>query len=150
MIKLIILLIVITFTVPLFANNEIDQKQLLAIHKQGMDAHKNIGLEKWLNGFTDDYISANRGKISYPTSDEMKSRLRPYITSTKFEYYRDMVPPVVRVSQDGTLGWVIVQIEAKGLAGDDVTQFQFAWIELYAKKNGKWVAVGNVSNRKMN
>ena len=150
MFKRIIVLIVITLNVPLFANNEIDRKQLLLMHKQGMDAHKNIGLEKWLSGFTDDYISANRGEISYPTSDEMKSRLMPYITSTKFEYYRDMIPPVVRVFQDGTLGWVIVQIEAKGQTGDDVIQFQFAWIELYAKKNGKWVSVGNVSNRKSN
>ncbi len=148
MIKSITALIVIYLTIPVFANNEIDQKKLLAMHKQGMDAHKNIGLEKWLNGFTDDYISANRGVISYPTPEEMKNKLRPYITSTKFEYYRDMVPPVVKVSQDGTLGWVIVQIEAKGLAGNDVFKFQFAWIELYAKKNGEWVAVGNVSNMK--
>ena len=132
----------------MFADSNIGRKQLLEMHKLVLDAHKNIGLENWLNGFTDDYISANRGVISYPTPAEQKNRFRPYINSTKFEYYRDMVPPVVRISQDGTLGWVIVQVEAKGQHGDDAYQFQSAWIELYEKKNDKWVSVGNVSNMK--
>lgn len=136
------------FLNPTFADPLSDKDVLLAKHKEGMDAHKNIDLEKWLSEFKEGYISANRGVISYPTPKEMKTRFRPYINSTTFEYYRDMVPPIVKVSEDGTLGWVIVQVEAKGLSGGQEYEFQSAWIELYEKRDGHWVQAGNVSNMK--
>jgi len=58
---------------------------------------------------------------------------------------------VVKVSSDGSLGWVIVQVGARGVqAMDDGTkkpiEFVSAWIELYEKRDGRWYAVGNVSN----
>ena len=132
----------------ILADNDSDEKQLLLLHQQVLDAHKNINLEKWLNGFTDNYVSANRGLISYPSAQEMKERFRPYIHSTKFEYYRDMVSPVVKISGDKTLAWVIVQVEARGKRGKENYEFQSAWIELYEKQSGKWVNIGNVSNMK--
>ena len=150
MYKAVFLFVLVILPTSLYADDKMDRVQLLEMHKQVLDAHKNHGLEKWLNGFTDDYVSANRGEISYPTPSEQRNRFRPYINSTSFEYYRDMVPPVVRVSMDGTLGWVIAQVEAKGQSGDDLYQFQSAWIELYEKKNGEWVGIGNVSNMKRN
>ena len=133
---------------PAFAGGEDDRKALLALHQEIIDAHKNIGLEAWLDKGIEPYVSANRGVISYPTVQERKDRFRAYIGSTTFEYYRDMVPPIVKVSADGTLGWVIVQIEAKGVRAGEQIGFQSAWIELYEKRDGAWVNVGNVSNFK--
>lgn len=148
MYKLTAILLSFLVITPAFAGETSDKDQLLALHKAGIDAHKNIDLEGWLDGFKLGYVSANRGEISYPTPEEMKARFRPYINSTTFEYYRDMVPPIVKVSDDGTLGWVIVQVEAKGNRGGENYDFQSAWIELYEKRDGVWVQAGNVSNMK--
>jgi hypothetical protein len=56
----------------------------------------------------------------------------------------------VTVSRDGTLGWVVVQVEAKGVqqtaGGTEPIGFVCAWIELYEKRDGRWYRVGNVSN----
>jgi hypothetical protein len=73
--------------------------------------------------------------------------------STRFSIYRDQVPPTVKVSADGTLGWVIAQIEAKGQqpgADGQPQPFEYvrASVELYEKRGGKWVAVGTASNFK--
>ncbi|SDE59844.1 hypothetical protein [Kordiimonas lacus] len=125
-----------------------DEAALLAMHQEILDAHKNIGLEAWLAKGVDPFVSANRGVISYPTKEARTDMFRGYIGSTDFEYYRDMVPPVVKVSADGTLGWVIVQVEAKGVRAGQVFEFQSAWIELYEKQQGGWANVGNVSNFK--
>ena len=67
--------------------------------------------------------------------------------------YRDRVPPIVQVSADGSLGWVIAQVEAKGeqTAPDgtvETLEFVSAWIELYEQRGGKWFRTGNVSNFK--
>jgi hypothetical protein len=62
---------------------------------------------------------------------------------------------IVRVSDDGTLGWLIAQVEIIGTqaadqaAGDDERvriDSVWAWIELYEKKDGRWYRVGDVSN----
>ena len=145
---LVLILGVLLFAAPATAEPTEDKKALLALHQQILDAHKNIGLEAWLDSGIEPYISANRGTISYPTAEDRKTRFRSYIGSTKFEYYRDMVPPIVRVSDDGTLGWVIVQVEAKGIREGQEYGFQSAWIELYEKRAGGWINIGNVSNFK--
>jgi hypothetical protein len=60
---------------------------------------------------------------------------------------------VVKVSDDGSLGWVVVQVEAKGEQTEpDGTvvplEFVSSWISLYEKRSGRWVRIGNVSNFK--
>ncbi len=54
----------------------------------------------------------------------------------------------MKVSADGTLGWAIVQVEAKGVRAGEAYAFQSAWIELHEKQDGEWVGIGNVSNFK--
>lgn len=149
--RLLLIILALLITPTVFANSDshdADTKALLALHKQIIDAHKNIGLEAWLASGVEPYVSANRGVISYPTKQARTERFRNYIGSTTFEYYRDMVPPIVKVSDDGTLGWVIVQVEAKGVRAGNSFEFQSAWVELYEKRAGAWVNVGNVSNFK--
>jgi len=146
--QIIAVLWALILTVPTSADMATDEKALLALHQEIIDAHKNIGLEAWLEKGVEPYISANRGTISYPTVAERKKRFRAYIGSTQFEYYRDMVPPIVSTSADGTLGWVIVQVEAKGVRSGEDFSFQSAWIELYEKRSGSWVNTGNISNFK--
>jgi hypothetical protein len=57
----------------------------------------------------------------------------------------------VKVSNDGTLGWVISQVYVRGeqdTGGGEMARIEFesSWIELYEKRNGRWLRVGNVSN----
>ena len=74
-----------------------------------------------------------------------------YLQNTEFDEYRDLIDPIVRVSADGTLGWLICQVEMvgtyKGMSGDDAKlDAVWAWVELYEKRDGRWLRVGEVSN----
>ncbi|HEX5041344.1 MAG TPA: hypothetical protein VFV75_00455, partial [Candidatus Polarisedimenticolaceae bacterium] len=96
---------------------------------------------------------ANRGVVSRTSEADARRHLGPYLAATTFREYRDLIDPVVAVSRDGTLGWVIAQVYARGTQRqDDGTveplEFTCAWIELYARRNGRWLRVGNVSNFK--
>ena len=130
-----------------------DAQQLLALHEEVMRAHRDSDVELLLRAEEDDYVVAGRGEVTRPDRNARRQRLGPYLKATRFSTYADKVPPIVRVSSDGSLGWVIVQVEARGeqtTASGAVQPVEFvsAWIELYEKKDGRWIRVGNVSNFK--
>jgi hypothetical protein len=130
-----------------------DADQLKALHAKVMRAHLESNIDILMEDEAPEYVVANRGRISTPTLDQRKNGLGPYLRSTAFSEYRDMVEPIVKVSADGTLGWVVVQVHARGVQTTDAArkepvEFQSAWIELYEKRKGRWWRVGNVSNFK--
>jgi len=53
-------------------------------------------------------------------------------------------PPIVRVSDDGTLAWMIVHVRVRRTKGDRELRFDYAGIETYEKRGGRWVKVVEV------
>jgi hypothetical protein len=131
-----------------------DQEALLALHAGILQAHRESNVDMLLaHHAATDFVQANRGEIRRPTLEELRARLGSYLGKTTFEEYRDLTEPVVKVSKDGTLGWVIAQVQARGVqkteaGAEEPLEFVCAWIELYEKRGGRWVAVGNLSNFK--
>ena len=136
-----------------YVDRDADIATLEALHASVLEAHLSGDVDAWMAQEADTVVSANRGTISYSTQEERRTRREGYLSSTSFDVYRDLRPPIVTVSEDGTLGWVIAEVEMKGTSqSEDGTAVPFeaiwAWIELYEKQNGVWKAVGNVSNRR--
>lgn len=130
-----------------------DRARLLELHAESMEAHRAGDVERLLADEGQEFVVASRGEISHPTVEERRAFLGPYLRATRFTEYVDVVPPIVKVSRDGTLGWVIVQVRAKGeqVVADGSRQpleFESAWISLYEKHGGEWRRIGNVSNFK--
>ena len=128
-----------------------DRVRLLALHEEAMEAHRKGDVELLLKADAEDFALASRGEISRPSLEQRRQFLGPYLRGVRFAEYVDVVAPVVHVSADGTAGWVIAQVRARGAeiggAGRSI-QFESAWIELYEKRGGAWRRVGNVSNFK--
>lgn len=130
-----------------------DEDRLRQLHEEALQAHLESNVDLLLEAEEDDYVVSSAGAVSRPDRNARRQGLGPYLESTRFSVYRDQIPPVVKVSQDGSLGWVIAQIEAKGEQTEpDGTvapiEFVSSWIELYEKRGGRWLRVGNVSNFK--
>jgi len=147
---LLLALMILGAALPTPAADETDATRLLALHRIVLEAHLKSDVELLLRDEADDYVVVSQGEITRPTRDERRKKLGSYLGSTRFEIYRDGVPPIVRVSDDGTLGWVIVQVIARGLqtypGGQKPVTFTSGWIELYEKHDGRWLRSGNVSN----
>ena len=127
--------------------------ELLALHEEAMRAHRESNADLLLRADAPEFVLASRGEISQPTLDARRTLFRQYLGTTRFTEYVDVVPPVVRVSNDGSLGWVIVQVRVTGVqstqdGGSRPLSFESAWIELYERRDGSWYRVGNVSNFK--
>jgi len=131
---------------------EDDHSKILAEHKRIIDAHLMRDVEGMLEGAANDYVLVNRGEVSFPTVDERRQRFSHYFKITVFSDYKDLIPPIIHISDDGTTAWLIAQVEVSGKqessGGDQSLHFVSAWIELYEKRNGEWVQIGNVSNFK--
>jgi predicted enzyme related to lactoylglutathione lyase len=125
-----------------------DEAVLLEMHRDVLLYHISGDIESWLATESDQYVSANRGEISYPTIEERRARLKPYLDATTFHEYRDVVEPVVRVYDDGSLGWVICEVQMLGEQNGEEISGAWAWVELYANDGDGWLRVGNVSNRR--
>lgn len=125
-----------------------DVQTLLRLHEEVLRGHRE-GDARWLATEGDDYVVGNRGLVTTPSLAERTERFRGYLARTRFETYRDRRAPVVRVSADGTLGWVVAEVEAEGTqttdAGAEKVSFVCAWVELYARSGEEWKRVGNVS-----
>jgi hypothetical protein len=135
------------------AQRQSAEAELIRMHKELLRFHMNADVESWLATETEEYVVANRGEITYPSKKEREARLKPYLTRTKFKEYEDVIEPIVRVSKDGSLAWLIAKVKASGMQTTDdgkqePIEFVSAWIELFEKRDGKWLRVGNVSNFK--
>jgi len=124
---------------------------LRSLHDKTMRAHKESNAALLLEDQAPDMLIVNRGAVNRPTLDERRASFGSYLGRTVFSEYRDLLEPIVKVSNDGTLGWVIVQVAARGVQTDEdgtkkPIEFISAWIELYEKRNGRWYGIGNVSN----
>lgn len=148
--SLIILLSTITpFTSWGEEANE-DVIQILSIHERVLQAHLQRDVDALLATTADDFVLVNRGEVSNPTKQERRERFAPYFLKTEFHEYKDLVPPIVQVSDGRDIAWLIAQVEVSGtqmVSGQEhPLQFVSAWIELYEKRDGTWVQTGNVSN----
>lgn len=131
-----------------------DEQKLLRLHRIAMDAHF-FGDPQMMQGtFGAEGVVVSRGEV-YPTdragSEAMMERI---FSSRDYTRYDDLIRPIVMISDDGSLGWVIVQISAEGVRFDENGQpsepleFTSAWISMFEKVEGDWKQIGNVSNFK--
>lgn len=131
-----------------------EEQRLLRAHRRIMDSHFFERIEDMAGLQGDSIVVVSRGEIFQVSGKDSEARLASNYKNRNHFIYDDMVRPIVQVSDDGTLGWVIVQVKAFGeryapdgsLSGP--LDFVCAWIELYQKDDGQWRSVGNVSNFK--
>lgn len=129
----------------------VDVTELETIHAELIRAHVENLPDLWMSLESADYVSANGGAISFPSVADRRARRTAYLDAASFTRYRDLRDPVVRISDDGSLGWLIAEVEIAGtLPAADGSREEFAqvwaWVELYENTDDGWKLVGNVSN----
>jgi hypothetical protein len=150
--QVVFFLILFALAISLFSDTA-RELELLKLHQKALDAHLKSNIAMLLEDESDEYVVVSDGEVSHPSKKEREAFLGPYLRATRFETYKDLIPPIVQISADERLGWVIAQISAKGVqkkadGSDGNLEFVCAWIELYENKEGRWMRIGNVSNFK--
>lgn len=131
-----------------------EEQKLLRCHRAIMDDHF-FGLTSAIKAQESDTITILSAGEIYKYQGKQDDAMIDRIMATRdYTAYDDLVRPEVKISDDGTLGWVIAQVYAEGIRFDEngepsgPLEFTCSWIELYEKVEGKWKMSGNVSNFK--
>ena len=125
--------------------------QLLALHEELLEALQSGDPAAIVARESEGYVTANRGELTFPTGEERNTRPEICPGLQHASACEDAVAPVVQVSPDGQLGWVMAQVVAR--APQDGTESapggaatRCAWVELYERREGRWLRVGSVCN----
>lgn len=129
---------------------EKERAALLAQHKLDREAHFKRDAGALVSSFAAETIYVRDGRVETRTRQENLQRVEKYFASAEFKEWDDMIPPVVRVSPDGKMGWMIVKLKGRyiqrGENGEKSTEeFVCAWLSTYEKQGSKWVHVANAS-----
>lgn len=125
---------------------------VLEAHEDSLRAHRE-GDWEWFGGdMTDPTVIVSNGEIHHATREQTFERFRDYLGRAEFSRYEDLEPPIVRMSPDGQMAWVIVRVAIEGETKMDdgqrrVLDSTWAWATLYERRNGRWLREANISTR---
>jgi len=126
------------------------ESELLQIHLDELAAHRKTDVDAVLAHAQDQFVYVRDGKISRTDVSAMRDQMRQYFKDATYYLYEDLEPPVIRASEDGTMGWIISRVRARRSQKDatgksNSEEFVYAGITTYEVKGGKWYQVSNAS-----
>jgi len=134
------------------ASDRDPRAELLVAHEDALRAHREKDWSWFGEDTADPFLVATEGEVHPVSREEQLALFRSYFVRAEFSRYEDLAPPIVEVSRDGTLGWVLARVRAEGTERDpsDVPRAfadRWAWLMGYAYAGGRWVRVVNASGR---
>lgn len=139
----LILLILVLACAPPAPDLEQARSEILALEAAQRVFHVEKNAGDFVKLFSDDFVSISRGSLSFPDSATNLARFSRYFSSVEFLAWDDVTPPIIRISDDATMAYsildkvvIITYTDETGTTLTDTTYF--AWTTLYRKKNGQW------------
>ena len=119
------------------------EQEILEIHNLSRKYHVEKMAEEFIAQLSDDHISVNRGKISKLDKEKKIVRVKEYFDFVEFEKWDDIVPPIIRFSNDYSMAYTIVNKDVTlNYTDEDNNKINektiFSWVAIYTKQDGKW------------
>ena len=126
------------------------KEEILALHKTSIQAHWDKDIDYFTHDVADGYLSVSNGEIHTHTPGEIETQFTKYLQNTTFSEYKDLREPLVRISSDGSMAWLIAQTKIIGvrkMEDGSVRDLDFtcAYVMLYERRDDRWVRLGDVS-----
>lgn len=118
------------------------RRALLAFQETERLAHLEKDPDLLVSLFADDFLSVAGGRATRSSRDEQRARFAGYLESVDLLEWDDVEPPVLRVSDDGSMAWALVQKRVRLVPVDEPDaepeHTVFAWLETWEKRAGEW------------
>ena len=131
-------------------NLEKEKENLLEIHARTRKAHLESDADLMVAAFADEVFRVAGGAVTGQPRDESRQNYQKYFAGSTYHEMDDLEPPVIRISQDASMAWMIartkVRFTYKDESGNDAEQaFIYAGIVTYEKRDGEWLRTSNVT-----
>ena len=120
------------------------ETELLSLHKDERHTHFDHDVKFLLAHVAPQLLDVRDGKVNRMSRDDVRVKFDEYFKQAQFSAWDDVEPPVVGVSADGKMGWMIVRVriaytetDASGKKTNQNTVG--AWMSAYDKQNGTWL-----------
>jgi hypothetical protein len=124
---------------------EKEKQALLEAHRAGIRAHIELNANALADRVVTEMISASAGKISRRSREDIRKMFTQYFEGATYHEYVDLEPPVVRISDDGSMAWMLTRLRVRRSQNGQESGFVYAGMMTYEKRDGRWVAVANAS-----
>ena len=129
---------------------EKEKAELLRMHRAAREAHFKTDAGLLLESSPEEFVSVSAGKINRVRKAEALKTFEEYFKGAKYYEWDDAEEPIVHVSKDASMAWMITRVRVRrtqrGASGaDQEEKIVYAGIMTYEKRAGKWVRVANVS-----
>ena len=125
-----------------------DEVQALRLHRKLLTAHCLGDANMMADLSNETIISADNGRRSERDNTSMRERFTGLFEMLDYTEYHDLQQPIVEIAASGDLGWVIVNVRSVGkqISNDQVFDYEWAWIMLVRKVDGRWLHTGGASS----
>jgi hypothetical protein len=129
---------------------EQERAALLKQHRLDRDAHFKRDAAALVASFAPETIYVRDGRVERRSKAENLRRVEKYFASAEFTEWDDLMPPLINVSPDGRMAWMIVRLKGKYTytaesGAKSTEEFICAWMSAYEKQGSRWVHVANAS-----
>jgi hypothetical protein len=127
-----------------------EKATLFDLHRHDRQAHFNRDAAVVTASLAPEMISIRAGEVWTATRDENCRRFERYFHSAEFVEWDDLMPPIIHISPDGQMAWMVVRVKVKYDWADStgkksVEEYISDWLSVYEKQGGKWLHVANAS-----
>ena len=117
--------------------------RLEAILQDQRSAHLELDADRLVQHVAERLISIDRGAITVQSRDQVREMFASYFEGASYFAWDDLEPPLIKISSDGSMAWVVRRVEADreepdGAGGRRRRQFISAFASTFEKLNGEW------------
>jgi hypothetical protein len=120
------------------------ESELLTLHKEDRRAHFDHDVKSLIAHVAPQLVDVRDGHVNRMTRDDVRARFEEYFKNAQFLAWDDVEPPIIQVSPDGKMAYMIVRVrisyietDASGKKSNQSTVG--AWMSSYEKRNGQWL-----------
>jgi hypothetical protein len=131
--------------------SEQEKARLLYLHETALRAHLEHDANTFLAHYASAWYDVRNAGIRLRTKAEAFPSIERYFKRTHFSEISEMGAPIIHLSTDASMAWVIgtIQVRATEDGADGKEQdfsFQCAFVSVYEKHEGEWAQVVDASS----
>src|SRR5215469_5042966 len=107
-------------------DHERERAALLELHASVRRAHFETDVGLLVANDAEEWVNVRDGTITWRRREDVADFFRTYFEGATYHEWDDVEPPIVRVSDDGTLAWMIVHVRVRGTKRDRELRFEYA------------------------
>ncbi len=129
---------------------EKEKYALIKRHIADRQAHFNRDIDALLTGIANNQVNIRDGQVTIRSRADAEKGFQAYFQGATFHEWDDLEPPMIHVSEDGRMAWMVNRVRVRHTRQTDngenpETNFTCAWLMVYEKCGDNWVAVANAS-----